>query len=300
MKGMVQGRALTACLALAATASGVGAANLGAQEDPPERECVCSGEFNWRAAPGVQVRTFGMARARMGVSLTLDADERGARITGVTEGSPADAAGLREGDVIVAINGQDLDQPLEGRRSRGFRQGDEESPLDRLMALARTWDPGDRVEVTYLRDGDERTVTVEVEEASGVWTEPLLALGDARELGNRVRELNLGGAGNRVRLFTPEMGFGGPNWGLGLELRELDADLGRYFGAEAGVLVLAVDEDSDLGLRAGDVILAIGGRTVDEPRDVWRVLGSYDDDEPIEFEVLRDRSRTRVEGHRSR
>lgn len=64
----------------------------------------------------------------------------GVRLSGVRAGSPADRAGLRAGDVIVAFAGvavrtlDDLTFALRGRR------------------------PGDTVEVRYLRDGREHTV----------------------------------------------------------------------------------------------------------------------------------------------
>jgi aminopeptidase YwaD len=64
----------------------------------------------------------------------------GVRLSGVRGGSPADRAGLRAGDVIVAFAGvavrtlDDLTFALRGRR------------------------PGDTVEVRYLRDGREHTV----------------------------------------------------------------------------------------------------------------------------------------------
>jgi len=59
----------------------------------------------------------------------------------------------------------------------------------------------------------------------------------------------------------------------GAELRELNPSLGSYFGAERGLLVTEIAEGTpaaEAGLRAGDVIVAAGGRsvtTLDELRD---------------------------------
>jgi peptidase M28-like protein/PDZ domain-containing protein/peptidase M1-like protein len=64
---------------------------------------------------------------------------KGFKLSGVAPGSPAEAAGLREGDVIVAINGREV------TGLKGFS--------DILKSLS----PGDRVSVTYVRDGRERT-----------------------------------------------------------------------------------------------------------------------------------------------
>jgi len=81
-----------------------------------------------------------------------------------------------------------------------------------------------------------------------------------------------------------------------MELRELNADLAEYFSVERGILVLRVDEDSRLGLRAGDVILSIAGRAAEDTRDVYRIPGSYETDEAVTFTVMRHGRETRVDG----
>ena len=83
----------------------------------------------------------------------------------------------------------------------------------------------------------------------------------------------------------------------GLDLRELNAGLAEYFSTDRGVLVLDVEEDSRLGLRAGDVILSIGDRPVEGTRDVYRILGSYEKEEAVSFSVMRQGQEMRVEGY---
>jgi hypothetical protein len=68
-------------------------------------------------------------------------DAPGLRLSGVRPGSPADAAGLRAGDVIVALGGRAVK--------------DLYAYSDALYAHQ----PGDRVEIVFLRDGERRTVT---------------------------------------------------------------------------------------------------------------------------------------------
>ncbi len=65
--------------------------------------------------------------------------------------------------------------------------------------------------------------------------------------------------------------------------------LGRYFGAEKGVLVAHAPEDAALGLQDGDVILAIGGREPQSGSHAMRILRSYQPGEPVELRILRDR-----------
>lgn len=188
---------------------------------------------------------------------------------------------------------------------------DRSLPVQRLLALAGSWDPEDEVEITYEREGQSRTITLQAE---------------ARDLDFQMGDLSgyMGDLGERLRVLAPRMrqdgarigelmrerapviafrGSGGEGgefaFGFGrsnLQLSELNEDLGRYFGTESGVLVLKVDEDYGLDLEAGDVILSIDGRTVDSPSDVYRILGSYDRDETVTAQVMRDGNRLDVEG----
>ncbi len=68
--------------------------------------------------------------------------EDGAQIREVNDGSTADDAGLREGDIITKFD----DTPI--------------TDADSLVATIRSYRPGDEVTVTYLRDGEEKTVTL--------------------------------------------------------------------------------------------------------------------------------------------
>jgi hypothetical protein len=90
--------------------------------------------------------------------------------------------------------------------------------------------------------------------------------------------------------------FRGSSAGFGLKLTEMNPGLSEYFTSDSGMLVLEVDEDSPLGLSAGDVILAIDGRSVGTRRDVERILGSYEKDEAISFTLVRKGRETKVEG----
>lgn len=85
-------------------------------------------------------------------------------------------------------------------------------------------------------------------------------------------------------------------FGSGLELVRVGPELGSYFGTERGVLVAAVSEESALGLQAGDVILEIGDRTVEDPARVRSILATYGDDESVTFRIRRDGREMDVSG----
>jgi hypothetical protein len=78
-----------------------------------------------------------------------------------------------------------------------------------------------------------------------------------------------------------------PWWGL--NLAPLNADLGRYFGTDKGVLVIAADNDSLPGIRAGDVITNIAGETVNRPEDALRALRDHEPGKDVAIKLLRDR-----------
>lgn len=70
---------------------------------------------------------------------------RGALVQNVTDDSPAEKAGLEVGDVIIAFNGEDLDDSSDLRNAVGL-----------LM-------PGTSADITYLRDGKRRTTRITLE-----------------------------------------------------------------------------------------------------------------------------------------
>ena len=80
--------------------------------------------------------------AWLGVSIE-EADE-GVAVAGVVAGSPAADAGLEEGDVILQVDGVAINLP------------------DDLTSLVTGKEPGDRVELHVTRDGDERTLDIEL------------------------------------------------------------------------------------------------------------------------------------------
>jgi S1-C subfamily serine protease len=91
--------------------------------------------------------------------------------------------------------------------------------------------------------------------------------------------------------FHPFMA-GGPL--ADLELAPLNSDLGTYFGATDGVLVISAPKDGKLGLKGGDVILAVGDRKPTSPLQLMRILRSYDQNESFKIDILRNRKRETV------
>ena len=94
---------------------------------------------------GVQGETVSADVAR---SLGLDRPQ-GLVVTNVYDGGPGDRAGIRQGDIITAVDGAEVND----QGGLNFRIGSQE--------------PGSAVQVTLLRDGEPRTVRARVERLPG-------------------------------------------------------------------------------------------------------------------------------------
>jgi hypothetical protein len=79
-----------------------------------------------------------------------------------------------------------------------------------------------------------------------------------------------------------------------MELDTLTPQLGRYFGAAHGVLVVRAPAHGALKLEDGDVILAIGGRAPASASQARRMLASYDPGDEVRLLILREHRRMRL------
>jgi hypothetical protein len=62
-----------------------------------------------------------------------------------------------------------------------------------------------------------------------------------------------------------------------------------------GILVLeSPDTSAHVDLKGGDVILTIDGRKPTGVEQLMRILGSYNDDETVSFDVMRDKRHVTV------
>jgi serine protease Do len=166
---------------------------------------------------GVQPQTL---TADLAEGFGLPADAEGAAIANVLDGTPAARAGLQGGDVIIAVDGRPVTDARELTR--------------RVGAYA----PGERVEFTVLREGEERTITVRLDERP---TESELAEGG-------------GGSDEPADVF-----------GMALEPADEAARERFEVEGERGLLVSGVrgeSEAAEKGSRPGDMILEAGGADV--------------------------------------
>ena len=188
---------------------------------------------------GVNVAEVDGDRAR---ELKLK-EERGVEIKKVEPGSPAEKAGLKEGDVVLEYNGQ----RVEGTES--FIRMVRETPVGRTA----------RMQIS--RDGNPQSFTAVLGQRKDG--------GFGKSFGLTIPPIppippmpNLDVPRSVVTLRTPR---------VGLETESLSGQLADFFGVKEGVLVRSVDKGSPAekaGLKAGDVVLRVDGHTISRPRDL--------------------------------
>jgi serine protease Do len=99
------------------------------------------------------------------------ADRKGALVTKVYEGDPADKAGIKVNDIVVQADGK----PISSSRE-----------LSRIVAEAPV---GERIPLTLIRDGKETTVQVELAKRVDSDTPITVGANSSKELGIQVTKL---------------------------------------------------------------------------------------------------------------
>jgi serine protease Do len=165
-------------------------------------------------------------------------DATGAMVAGVNDGGPAEAAKIRNGDIILKFNGQDVK---------------EMRTLPRLVAETPI---GQDVPVTLWRDGKEMTITAKLGELPD---EPKVAAATPGTPGAKpeaAKPTAIEGLGLMLSLMTPEA----------RERFQLGAN-------QKGVVIAEVTPNgsaAEKGLKAGDVIVEVQQEPVSTPADVQK------------------------------
>jgi len=238
------------------------------------------------------VLAWSTNRAQLGVLVQLAADSEtdriGALLQSVTEGAAAEEAGLQDGDIIISFDGE----RLAGRYPAA--DPDESEPAKKLIDLIGDKDPGDEVTIEYQRGGETHSTVVTLDERDS-WLQTYSLRPPQMDFPQMVVPsvpgLRFFGNGNRLGVTV--LSLWGDGW-ADIELVRLNEDLGRYFGASEGLLVISPPDNDDLDLQAGDVILGIDGREPRSPSRALRILRSYEEGETVNIEIMRDRNRMTI------
>jgi predicted metalloprotease with PDZ domain len=233
----------------------------------------------YSVARGDHSRTF------LGVSVKEETGhpEGGALIENVVDDSPAEAAGLVEGDIIVGFNGKSV----RGPRSLTEKIHDSE--------------PGDSASIEIIRGGSRQTLTAELGErqglmAFGVEGAPHALRFDSGEWHEQMEGLqdSLKGLKFTVPQIRGNMLFGlSSRPKLGVQLVEATPELREFLGGtgDAGVLVGKVMSNmpaESAGIEVGDLIIALDGDDIADSGDLIEALADKNG-ETVRIDVVRDK-----------
>jgi serine protease Do len=168
-----------------------------------------------RAVMGINIREVNSDLAQ---KVKLD-NVSGVYIASVVQGGAAEKAGLKAKDVIVKINDKNIESPAQ------------------LQETVAEHHPGDKVEVTYFRNGRENTASVELKNVDGTTAVVLESTGET-VFGSKVMPLT-----SREK-----------------EKYEIDS----------GTKVTSVGEGKlkDLGIKNGTIISSINGKKVNSASEI--------------------------------
>jgi membrane-associated protease RseP (regulator of RpoE activity) len=183
-------------------------------------------------------------------------DERGVEVTMVDQDAPAGKAGLKEHDVILTMNGSNVDSGAQLRR------------------MIRETPPGRVVTFGLSRDGQPVSIKV--------------------QLADRRKSVAWGPRGKDFKFVVPPVppmppmpDFDVPvsvvvvhsSMRSGLMVENITPQLGEFFGVKSGrgVLIRSVEKGSRAeksGFRAGDIIVRVNDQAVQDTSDFSHALRS--------------------------
>ena len=199
---------------------------------------------------------------------------RGVQVMSVEPDSPAVKAGLKENDVILSYEGQNVEGTVQFRR------------------LVRETPPGRTIPFTVFRDGTTQSLNVEIGNRSAQFEKHI-----ERGMDGDMAPMPPMPPGNfsmpdfNFKFVTPEaMDWHMPL--LGISAEDLNGQLGSYFGApnNEGILVREVKAGTPAdkaGLKAGDVIMKIDDQPVKSLHDLRTHLRDKSDQKSVNLSILR-------------
>ncbi|HEX2533703.1 MAG TPA: trypsin-like peptidase domain-containing protein, partial [Chitinophagaceae bacterium] len=160
---------------------------------------------------------------RLGIPSTTE----GVYVNEVSGGGGAAEAGIKKGDIITKVNGAQVLTGLQmSAQIAGFR-------------------PGDKVPISFIRNGKEQTTTITLKKRTGEFAETTTSAG----------------ASSR----------------LGAELETLDPAKAKEYGIAGGVVVKSIREGGAIGrtrIDEGYVIISINGTEVRSVEDLNKALAN--------------------------
>jgi serine protease Do len=234
--------------------------------DPPSQPWVFSSEDSGTSSYlGVDVADVTTER----LSTLKLKEEKGVEVTTVDQDAPAGKAGLKEHDVILAMNGTPVESAAQLRRMI------HEIPAGRMVTLGLS------------RDGQPMTVKVQLADRHKEFS---MVGPKSKDFHIEIPDMHL----------MPEIDIPSINMVVvtssarsGLTVENITPQLGEFFGVREGngVLVRSVEKGSraeKAGFRAGDVIVKVNDQSVHDTSDFTHAVRSRNGN-AISVGVIRDK-----------
>ncbi len=199
-----------------------------------------------RVQKSIQIR---MNAAFLGVS-SRKAEKGGATVLEVTPGSPAEKAGIKKGDVITKVNDTKIESP------------------ESLFETIHNFKPGDKVKISFTRNGKEQNVTATLEKA------------DNSKDFNYNYNFRMPPMPDMDGMYMEPWGPHQPKLGI----KAQDAEDGK------GVNILEVEDSSaaaKAGLKKGDIILQFDGAEVNSTNELIEQVQEARRKSAIKIKILR-------------
>ena len=194
------------------------------------------------------------------LGVVTESEDDGLKITDITEGSGADKAGLKEDDIITKVDDKKVDDP------------------DDLTKLIRSHKPGDKVNITYLRDKKEQKVTAELGKWKGsdfnAFNMPNMDWDVIAPKSDVHPKIKI--APGQYYSFSDNR----PKLGLSVQ----DTEDGK------GVKVIDVDDEGNgqkAGVKENDIITAINDKEVNSADEVARIIRESRDKPSVMLKIKR-------------
>ena len=202
---------------------------------------------------------------------------RGAIITLIDHDAPAGQIGLKVNDVILGVNGQNVDA------------------ADQFGRMLRDIPAGKKVSLVISHEGNVQTVVVQLVDRKtmeqAVWNK--MNSGDSFAPPPAGMGI-LSGSGDAT-LPGFHLPFGG-SLNVGALVEPLTSQMADYLGLPSGIMIKQVARKSEAaaaGLKAFDVVVKVGAEAINTTADWDRALRA-NQGKPVQVVILRDRKQQTV------
>ena len=207
-------------------------------------------------------------------------EARGALITLIDHDAPAGQIGLKVNDVVIQLNGQNV-------------EGSEQ-----LRRMLKEIPPGRKVSIEIVRDGTIQTLAVELADRQVLGHDVWNRIGSGDVFTPPPNSMGILSGGGDVPPSSGgfHMPFFGSSLNVGVMVEPLTAQMAEYLGVESGLMVKQVARKSDAataGLKAFDIIIKVGAEQITNLAGWDRALRS-NQGRPVQVTILRDKKQQTV------